>query len=320
MNVADFFRFIAEKKPEYPLEEWGPKIMKGTIKHLKPVPGESTIDYDNLKVTGKFEKVDQYYEEHALFNDNGKLKYSYAECDIHLHGGMSMLQSIYRTSITEFSDHDSRNILWRAFSVLSKKQLQLEKDFDFQEWDVEGGLFDVNQVKFNQHPTELFDLIRGQFSKLSEDEIRIIKEKDNLDIKRFLNDETNDFVFLEILSSASYNRKGYPQSIISLLDYVNNLFHCCAQYEADDVNSEWFDGTSPKSFDSFNNIKKVDVSRFPIVRWILSGNDFSVHYNYDKQLLSPEDVIGGYRTQQYRSKGLDYNLINHYMKTYPFQG
>ena len=327
MNVGNFFKFIADRKPEYPLGEWGPKIMKNTIKHLEPVRGQSTIDNENLKVTGKFEYIKDYYEVHALFGDDGSLKYSYVELDIHLYGGMSQIQSIYMTSIQNLTNQDSRNVLWRAFKVLSDKNIKLEKDFDFYDYGGSGdGLFDIDSVRFNQNPTELYSLIRNQFSKLTEDQLNFIKENDNIDVKSFLNNNgflnnnEDDYVFMRVLSSAGYNRQGYPDSITSLYDYVNNLLHCCAQYEADDVNSMWFDGTAPTSFDSYNNVESVDASRFPIVRWNLSGNMYLIHYNYDKQLLSPEDIVGGYQSQNYKTKGLDDDLINHYMRIYPFQG
>ena len=322
MNVANFFRFIAEKKPkEYPLNQWGPQIMKKVIKHLKPVPGQSSIDYDNLNVSGKFESVykDNHYSEHAEFNDDGKLLKSYAECDIHTYGGMGVACGLYLNALQNIKDKEiRRSVLWRAFYVLSKNsEIVLEKDFEFNDWD--GELFSVNSVSFHREPVLLYNFLKSQFSKLTDDEINFIKETDNLDIKRFLESDRRGYVFLEILSSVNHNRGGYPEFMGRLHDYVLNMFHCCAQYEADDLNSEWFTGMGPKSVDSENNIKKVDLSRFPIVKWILSGNEYVPYYSDNKQLKTPADVIDGYKVKSFSTKGLDVDLISHYMEKYPFQ-
>jgi len=313
MKVYDFFKFISDKRPKYHISEWGPKIMKGTIKHLKPVRGESEIDYENYKVSGRFEYGDDdSYKEVAIFGDNSELKSSYIECDLSTYKGFQIFKSIYGT-ITK-SDY----VLWKAFKVLSKEnELELQKIVSDIDEDEE--ILSVDSFNFEKYPTELINLIRNVLTtKLTEQNYIDIKQNDNLDMKQLLNHD-DGMVLLTVLSSAQYARNSYPQIVINLVDYVYNCFRSCAQYDADDLNSSWFDGTAPESFDDSNNIERADVSRFPYVKLILSGNELTPYFNYDKQLVSFTDVNDGVRIGSYRRKGVDVGLINYYLEKYPFE-
>lgn len=314
MRVYDFFKFISEKKPEYPINTWGPKVVQGIVKHLKPVEGQGKIDIDNGIVSGWFEQSERGYSNKAYFNENGELEQSFTELNLSTSLGEHRLLDIYRPQ--NFRRDVTRpyyeSFLLHTFELLAGvRKIKLERYVDVP------SNISVDGIETQGKPEMLIKLIRNQISlHLTDEESNMINDKHYVD----LSSQVDDSDLMMLLGYTQSDEQDFPEWMIELRDYVLECLVSCAQYEADEINVEWFTGIGPKSFDDENNIKSLDFSKWPIVKLNLSGNKHRPYYHFDKDLTLPHDMMGpGTRFGKWKN-GVAVDLINEYLESYPYHG
>lgn len=305
MRVYNFFKFISEKKPEYPINTWGPKVVQGTIKDLKPVEGQGKIDIENGIVSGWFVNTSMSVTHKAYFNEGGELLESFSEIDTSKSYGKYYLLQLYPMSPhRHISNTYYENFLLKTFEILAGvEKLRMERYVP----TLNNISFD--DMSFDSHPIELFELIGRQIKKhLESDESELINDEFGIDL-------SGDFDNSDLTMLVGYSQEHedkFPEWFINLRDYIMYCVSSCLEYEADITNTNWFTGISPNGFDGDNNIESIDYSKWPIMRLNLSGNQLKPYYNFDKELVSPYHIL--------EESGIKTEYINEYLENFPYYG
>ena len=314
MKVYNFFKFISEKKPDYPITTWGPRAMRGTIKHLKPIEGQGNLDLNNGVVSGWFEYSTPGVSNKAYFNENGELEQSFTEVNLRTTYGEDYLFEIFKPQNIRRDVTPSyyESFLAHTIEILAgAKKIKLERYVDVP------SNISVDGIGIEGRPTNLMKLIRNQISlHLTDEESDLIKNNHYVD----LSGKVDDSDLMMVVGYTQSDEQDFPEWMIELRNYILECLVSCAQSEADSINNGWFTGIGPKSFDGENNIESLDFSNWPIVKLNLSGNLLKPYYHFDKDLTLPHDMMEPGRRNGNWVNGVPDYMINEYLENYPYNG
>lgn len=307
MNVMNFFKFIASKKPEYNAEKVIDIITKG---YSVPVNDESVADPETLKVDGllttnnsipNFPDVRSY----KLYS-NGVISDYYYTFNMTDRRSVSYLADVYGCD-----DYNTIVRMMKYKSGIEEPSLKQKPDNPYE-------IDDITEITsfYGSHENVVLDFCKNYLNGRLDDEdkeeiTRILEDADDEDYESFeYAMETNLHSFLEYLHML--NKDWCPHSIQVLHDYLFDCFRASAEYEADMDNLRFYIQCNDADESTDCNIEHVSYN-WPFVSLHLSLNN-----TYGSEPEFSDDYNDGISTAQTIAQGgLSVKYVEEYFKKYP---
>jgi hypothetical protein len=302
MNVMNFFKFIATKKPEYGGEEALSKITKG---YVIPVNDNSVVDLENFTVNGlitKNSRVNDYFKGVKFYREynNNELVRQYTTYDINDRGAMSYLADIFGCDDTNsFIRHmeELSESGGKSTTPVLRQKPRYSNFNNILDFDISYDAIELLQ-----------EFCTNYLGDLSDSECETIAE--------ILGTEVGDFEGL-----ADYNLSDFfdslheldddwrtPSDVNVLHDYLLNCFISVSQYQAD-INNRSFSFECQYPNDECNiEYFQMKGSTIYIHTDPEFGGDEPMYNTESEKFVSDEEEA---------KEGLRYEYLKEYFEKYP---
>lgn len=308
MNVINFFKFIASKRPD----EYGIDKAVGAMNGGFSVPADenSSIDPDTFVMNGLLTTKEPPIHNFPDIRSYKKYNNDNLEDFYYVFDMNDRLSTVYLSDI--YGGNHS------AIARLMKYKAGIENPSLKQKPESPNEIDDITEVTINDGEEQILAFCRNYLNDLSEKEYKWIKislEDDYMDDEDFKDALDDDFDRVIYILNKITTSSWCPDKVSFLHDYLFDCFRSVAEYESNIKNLN-FDLVC-NGISEFCNIKDVTFN-WPLVYIHLDvsvifpgGLNDEPEFNYGRW-----DNTGAVDIAE---KGLSYKYIIEYFKKYPIE-